>query len=277
MRCALASRAMRVDLSGQVALVTGAARGIGRAAAQALAAAGADLALADIEPEGLARTAREIAAQGRRTHAITLDVRDADAVRRMLRDSVAALGRLDVLVNNAGGTFNAAFTQVSDKGYRTLLDLNLTSVWAASQEAARVWIERGCGGRIVNVSSTEALKACPGYAAYSAAKAAVVNLTKTLAAELGPHGIRVNAIAPDYVHLEADIAGADAPDEAAIAPRIPLGRYGEPADVAGPILFFASDLSAWVTGQTLVVDGGALVAARVEGALPPPRQDKATR
>jgi NAD(P)-dependent dehydrogenase (short-subunit alcohol dehydrogenase family) len=268
---------MQVSLSGQVALVTGAARGIGRAAAHALAAAGADLALADVEPDGLARTAREVAALGRRAHELRVDVRDADAVRAMVRGAASALGRLDVLVNNAGGTFHAPFTQVSDKGYRTLLDLNLTSVWAGAQEAARLWLERGSGGRIVNVVSTEALKACPGYAAYSAAKAAVVNLTKTLAAELGPHGIRVNAIAPDYVRLEVAIAGAAPPDEEAIAAKIPLGRYGEPADVAGPILFFSSDLSGWVTGQTLVVDGGALVAARVEGALPPPPQDRATR
>jgi 3-oxoacyl-[acyl-carrier protein] reductase len=112
--------------------------------------------------------------------------------------------------------------------------------------------------------------------AYVTAKGGILGLTKTLAVELGPYGIRVNAIAPDYTHLEA-IVGVEPPDEAAIAAKIPLGRYGEPADQAGAVLFFASELSEWITGQTLVVDGGALVAARVEGALPVKRQEEKTR
>ena len=265
-----------IDLSGQVALVTGAARGIGRAVARALGEAGAALALADREAELLRRTATELAAAGRRVHAIQVDVRDAAAVRSMIDECTQSLGRLDVLVNNAGGTFEAPFLQVNERGFRSLLDLNLGSVWFATQAAAAFWIANGVRGRIVNVSSTEGLKACPGYAAYAAAKAGVLNLTKTLAVELGPYGIRVNAIAPDYTHLEAPV-GVEAPDEAAIGAKIPLGRYGEPADQAGAVLFFASDLSAWITGQTLVVDGGALVAARVEGALPVKRQDQQTR
>jgi NAD(P)-dependent dehydrogenase (short-subunit alcohol dehydrogenase family) len=265
-----------IDLSGQVALVTGAARGIGRAVARALGEAGAALALADREAELLRRTATELAAAGRRVHPIQTDVRDAAAVRRMVDECTQTLGRLDVLVNNAGGTFEAPFLQVNERGFRTLLDLNLGSVWFATQAAAVYWIANGVRARVINVSSTEGLKACPGYAAYAAAKAGVLNLTQTLAVELGPYGIRVNAIAPDYTHLEA-LVGVEAPDEAAIGAKIPLGRYGEPADHAGAVLFFASDLSAWITGQTLVVDGGALVAARVEGALPVKRQDERTR
>jgi NAD(P)-dependent dehydrogenase (short-subunit alcohol dehydrogenase family) len=267
---------MRIDLSGQVALVTGAARGIGRAIAAALGEAGADLALTDIQRERLAATAAELAARGRRVHAVVADVREAAAVARMVRETTECLGRLDVLVNNAGGTFEAPFLQVNERGFRGLVDLNLGSVWHGTQAAAAWWIEHGVAGRVVNVASTEGLKACPGYAAYSAAKAGVLNLTKTLAVELGPYGIRVNAIAPDYTHLEA-LTGVAAPDEAEIGARIPLGRYGQPADHAGAALFFASDLSAWITGQTLVVDGGALVAARVEGALPVKRQDQRTR
>jgi NAD(P)-dependent dehydrogenase (short-subunit alcohol dehydrogenase family) len=265
-----------IDLSGQVALVTGAARGIGRAIARALGEAGAGLALVDIEPEGLAETAAELARNARPVQPIEADVRDAAALARMVAETVETLGRLDVLVNNAGGTFEAPFLQVNERGLRTLLDLNLGSVWFATQAAARWWIAEGVRGRVVNVASTEALKACPGYAAYSAAKAGVVNLTKTLAVELGPYGIRVNAIAPDYTHLEAPV-GVAAPDEDAIGARIPLGRYGDPADHAGAVLFFASELSAWITGQTLVIDGGALVAARVEGALPVLPQDRRTR
>jgi NAD(P)-dependent dehydrogenase (short-subunit alcohol dehydrogenase family) len=265
-----------IDLSGQVALVTGAARGIGRAVAAALADAGADLALADIQGEELRRTAAELAASGRRVQASEVDVRDAAAVRRMVDEATGALGRLDVLVNNAGGSFEAPFLQVNERGLRTLLDLNLGSVWFASQAAAAWWIANGVRGRVINVASTEGLKACPGYAAYSAAKAGVLNLTKTLAVELGPYGIRVNAIAPDYTRLEAPV-GVEPPDEGAIGARIPLGRYGAPADQAGAVLFFASELSAWITGQTLVVDGGALVAARVEGALPVKSQTRRTR
>ena len=265
-----------IDLSGQVALVTGAARGIGRALAQALGEAGADLALADIQGELLRQTAAELTPGGRRVHAIEVDVRDAAAVQRMVAATVAALGRLDVLVNNAGGTFEAPFLQVNERGFRGLLDLNLGSVWHGTQAAAAWWIAHGVAGRVINVASTEGLKACPGYAAYSAAKAGVLNLTKTLAVELGPYGIRVNAIAPDYTHLDA-IVGVEAPDENGIAAKIPLGRYGQPADHAGAVLFFASDLSAWITGQTLVVDGGALVAARVEGALPVKPQSAKTR
>jgi len=265
-----------IDLSGQVALVTGAARGIGRAVAAALGEAGAALALVDIQADALRRSADELTVEGCRVHAIEADVRDAAAVQRMVEATVGALGRLDVLVNNAGGAFEAPFLQVSERGFRTLLDLNLGSVWHGTQAAAAWWIEHGVAGRVINVSSTEGLKACPGYAAYSAAKAGVLNLTKTLAVELGPYGIRVNAIAPDYTHLEA-IVGVEAPDEAAIGARIPLGRYGAPADHAGAVLFFASELSAWITGQTLVIDGGALVAARVEGALPVRRQDAKTR
>jgi len=265
-----------IDLSGQVALVTGAARGIGRALAEALGEAGADLALADIQGERLRRTAAELAAPGRRVHALEVDVRDAGAVRRMVDEAARALGRLDVLVNNAGGTFEAPFLQVNERGFQTLLDLNLGSVWHATQAAAALWIATGVGGRVINVSSTEGMKACPGYAAYSAAKSGVLSLTQTLAVELGRYGIRVNAIAPDYTHLEAPV-GVEAPDEAALASRIPLGRYGQPADHAGAVLFFASELSAWITGQTLVVDGGALVAARVEGALPVKPQDARTR
>jgi NAD(P)-dependent dehydrogenase (short-subunit alcohol dehydrogenase family) len=266
-----------IDLSGQVALVTGAAQGIGRAVARALGEAGADLALADVQGERLRQTAAELgAATGRRVHALETDVRDAAAVRRMVEGAASALGRLDVLVNNAGGTFEAPFLQVNERGFDTLLALNLGSVWHGTQAAAAHWIANRSAGRVVNVSSTEGMKACPGYAAYSAAKAGVINLTKTLAVELGPYGIRVNAIAPDYTHLEASV-GVAPPDEAAIAAKLPLGRYGAPADHAGAVLFFASDLSAWITGQTLVIDGGALVAARVEGALPVKPQDAKTR
>jgi 3-oxoacyl-[acyl-carrier protein] reductase len=265
-----------VRLANKVAIVTGGGTGIGRAIALRFGVEGASVAVVGRREAPLRAVADVIRAAGGRAEAIAGDVARTPEVERVLAEVVARWGRLDVLVNNAGGTFEAPFLQVNERGFRTLLDLNLGSVWHGTQAAAAWWTLHRVAGRVVNVASTEALKACPGYAAYSAAKAGVVNLTKTLAVELGPYGIRVNAIAPDYTRLEAPL-GAASPDEAAIAAKIPLGRYGEPADHAGAVLFFASDLSAWITGQTLVVDGGALVAARVEGALPVKPQDRKSR
>jgi 3-oxoacyl-[acyl-carrier protein] reductase len=253
-------------------LVTGASKGIGLAVARRFHAAGWKVIVCARGEKGLADA--RAALPGLVTYAC--DLADKASVQTLADAVLYEHGRLDVLVNNAGGTFEAPFLQVNERGFRTLLDLNLGSVWHGTQAAAAWWTLHRVAGRVVNVASTEALKACPGYAAYSAAKAGVVNLTKTLAVELGPYGIRVNAIAPDYTRLEAPL-GAASPDEAAIAAKIPLGRYGEPADHAGAVLFFASDLSAWITGQTLVVDGGALVAARVEGALPVKPQDRKSR
>jgi NAD(P)-dependent dehydrogenase (short-subunit alcohol dehydrogenase family) len=263
-------------LDGRVALVTGASRGIGRAVALGLAQAGADVVLAARKPPDLDVVADEVRALGRRALAVPTHLGRRPEVDRLFDTALDAFGRLDVLVNNAGGTFEAPFLQVNERGFRTLVDLNLGSVWHGTQAAAAWWIANGVAGRVINVASTEGLKACPGYAAYSAAKAGVLNLTKTLAVELGPYGIRVNAIAPDYTHLEASV-GVEPPDEAALGAKIPLGRYGQPADHAGAVLFFASELSAWITGQTLVIDGGAFVAARVEGALPVKPQDARTR
>ncbi len=274
-----------ITLKGQVALVTGGARGIGEGVALTLAEFGADLAIADILSDVAEQTAEELRKTGRRVTVIPVDVRQADQVEKMVAETISQLGRLDILVNNAGGTFRSPFLQVNPRGFHMMVDLNLTSVWVATQAAARYWIENKIPGRVINVSSTEGLKACPGFAAYSAAKAGVINLTKTLSAELGPYGIRINCIAPDYTDTQGTAEASGGQDaspprpqgEDAIARRIPLQRRGVPEDMAGPVLFFASGLSDWVTGQTLVVDGGAWVAARVEGAFLPLPQDQTTR
>ena len=267
-------------LSKKVALVTGGAEGIGRGVALGLANFGADVAILDKQAEKADRAAAEIRkASGRRAIAIHGDVREEDQINEAVARTIRELGRLDILVNNAGGTFIAPLLQVDRKGWDMMLNLNLTSMFLASKAAMKYWIANKIAGRIVNVASTEGLKACPGFGPYSAAKAGMINLTKTMATEFGPYGVRVNCIAPDYTPTEGTIrmrGGGDPERNKVLEEKIPLGREGTPEDMAGAVIFFASELSQWITGQTLIVDGGAWWAARVEGAFPVPAQERAT-
>lgn len=249
-----------VDLTGRVALVTGAAQGIGAATAIALARFGADLAICDRNVDGMAATATEIEAAGRRVVTGALDVRDPDAVGSWVAQLEAALGRIDVLVNNAGGGFYASFLDVSPKGQSTLVDENFTSVTNFVRACVPLMPE---GASIVNVTSIEASRAAPGFGVYAAMKAAVEALTKTLALELAPRGIRVNAVAPDAIPTPGDEGLAEAVsqgDRDAYDRKVPLG-WGEPDDCAGPIVFLASALSRFVTGTVLHVDGGSMAAS----------------
>jgi NAD(P)-dependent dehydrogenase (short-subunit alcohol dehydrogenase family) len=246
------------QLGGRVALVTGGGAGIGRGIALGLAEAGADVMIADIDPDAAAATVHAIAALGRRAAAVTTDVRDTGQVTAMVDATVEQLGRLDVLVNNAGGVRHAAFLGQSERSWRRHIDLNLVSVLAGVSAAAPVMVEQGDGGAILSVVSIEAFRAAPNYAVYAACKAGVVNFTRTMALELAEHGIRINALAPDLVDTPG-IGGAPPPE---VARRyIPLGRAGVPADCAGPAVFLCSDQGRYVTGVTLSVDGGTWAAS----------------
>jgi NAD(P)-dependent dehydrogenase (short-subunit alcohol dehydrogenase family) len=229
--------------------VTGAAAGIGRAVALAFARAGADVAACDRDAAGLATLGAELEAAGRRAVVGTLDVRDGEALRAFAERAAGALGGLDLLVNNAGGTFQALFADLSEKGEEALVRENWTSVTHGLRAALPHFPPRG--GAIVNLTSIEAHRAAPGYAVYAAMKAAVESLSRSLALELAPRGIRVNCIAPDAIPT---------PGTGFRVPATPLAGPGRPEDVAAAALYLASDAAAFVTGATLHVDGGSRAA-----------------
>jgi len=236
-----------VLLTDRVAIVTGAAVGIGRATALALARFGAHLAVCDRDVDNMASLAIDIEAAGRKVVTATLDVRDCDAVREFVAAAAEQLGPVDVLVNNAGGGFHAPFLDVNDKGQDSLMRENFTSV---TNFVRAVVPNMPADGRasIINLTSIEAHRAGPGFAVYSAMKAAVASLTKSLALELGDRQIRVNCVAPDVIPTPG--VGVELPV------KTPLPVAGSVDDVAGAVLFLASDLSRFVTGTTLHVDGG---------------------
>lgn len=234
-----------VRLDGRVAVVTGAARGIGRAISLALARFGADLAICDRDEEGLASLADEIDGLRRGVLAGVLDVREPDAVDSFLNDVSATYGRVEILVNNAGGGFEAPFIELRSKGQEALIAENFSSVTHFVRGVLP--LVPGTGGSIINITSIEAHRAGPGFAIYSAMKAAVANLSCSLALELGDRLIRVNCVAPDVIST---------PGVGEVGGGTPLLRRGHVDDVAGAVVFLAGDLSRFVTGTTIHVDGG---------------------
>jgi 3-oxoacyl-[acyl-carrier protein] reductase len=254
---------------GRAIVVTGAARGIGAATARLLAAYGARLALCDRLTDPLDALAAELADEGTDVLAATVDVRDAEAVDAFVAAAGSRFGRLDGLVNNAGGTFVAPALDVAAKGEAMLVAENFTQVLHLVRRCAPLM---EAGAAIVNVTSVEAHQAAPGFAIYAAMKAAVANITRSLALELAPRGVRVNAMAPDALVSDGEDGARDAmlAGEMAYRPAMlpPLGHRGTPEDGAAAIAFLLGPMSRFVTGTTVHVDGGTWAAGgwqRIDG------------
>jgi NAD(P)-dependent dehydrogenase (short-subunit alcohol dehydrogenase family) len=247
------------DLSGRVAIVTGAGSGLGALFAQALAEAGADVVCADLNLAGARDTVGAIEAMGRSALAVEVNVTDEAAVVAMVQTTLDRFGRLDIIVNNAGIGITGPPEEMTLADWQKSIDVNLTGVFLCAREAAKVMIAAGNGGRIINIASIlGAVASMPGPAtAYAASKGGVINLTRDLAVHWASHGIRVNAIAPAYFP-SAMTGNAFAVPEivAELDRRTPLGRTGMLEELKGPIVFLASDASNYVTGHTLFVDGG---------------------
>ena len=242
-------------LTGKVAVVTGAASGIGRGTALRCAEEGADVAIADIEEAGLRETAQQVGALGHRVLPEIVDVRERAQVERLVERTCAELGGLDIMVANAGVGTGALFLNTTDEQYDRLMDTNLRGVYLCGQAAARAMVARGTGGAIINIASTYAEVTAPQSSVYAASKGGVRMLTKGMALELGAHGIRVNCIGPGWIRTGMNPL-TDEARVARIVDGVPLGRIGTPHDVAGAALFLASDDAAYITGVIIFVDGG---------------------
>jgi len=248
------SRRIAVDLTGQVALVTGASRGIGKAIALTLGRAGAKVACIARNEQKLAETAAEIAAAGGAASAHACDVTDSAAAQKTVDDVVTQHGRLDIVVNNAGITKDTLLPIMSDDDWDQVIAANLRSVFLFSRAAAKVMM-RQRSGRIINMSSVSGLVGNPGQSNYSASKAGIIGFTQTVARELAKRKITVNAICPGFIATDmAEALGPAIIDE--VKKRIPMQRTGEAGEIADAVLFLASDSAAYITGQVLTVDGG---------------------
>lgn len=245
-----------VQLDGRVAVVTGGGSGIGRGIARGLAAFGASVAVWERDPQTAASAGDEVGGLG-----LTTDVRNADEVDAALARTVGELGTPTILVNNAGGVFSSPLLDTSENGWDALYRANLRHVILCTQRVARAMVAESMPGSIINVTSIEGVRAAPGYAAYAAAKAGVINYTKTAALELAPHGIRVNALAPDITLTEGLAAVAPAGAQEHFGLTVPMGRAGHVDEMAGAAVFLAGALSSYVTGQTIHVDGGTHAAS----------------
>ena len=241
------------SLRDRVAIVTGAGRGIGKAIALGLADAGAAVVVAARTASDIESTASEIEAKGEKALVVPTDVRLGDQVNGLVDRTVKEFGRVDILVNNAGGSFNKPTMDMSEGGWEAVVRENLKSVFLCSQAAAKVMISQ-MRGVIVNIASIAGLYSYTFNAAYGAAKAGVIDLTKTMAIDLAKYNIRINAIASDYIGTPGIMQLFGAQPEA--ANQIPLARLGEPEDIVGGVIYLASDASLYVTGETVVIDGG---------------------
>jgi 3-oxoacyl-[acyl-carrier protein] reductase len=251
---------VQVDLKGKVALVTGGSRGLGRAAAVLLARAGADVAVSYRSERGAAEAVVEVCRDaGVRAFAAAADVGRPGDVKRLVRSTARKLGRLDILLANAGIWNEAAIDRMSDERLGEMVDVNLKGVFACCREAVPVMKLQG-GGRIILVSSTAGQRGEAFHSHYAATKGAVISLTKSLASELAHDGILVNCVAPGWFDTDMSVPSLSVPrTRRQVLSTIPLGRVGRPEEFAGAVLFLASDLSTFVTGEILNVNGGAVL------------------
>ncbi len=242
------------SLEGKVALVTGAARGIGQSTALKLAAAGADLALCDLQADWVAETAEKVRALGRRAETFAMNVAVGEDVTRAVGEVEAAFGRIDVLVNNAGITKDGLIMRMSEDDWDSVLDINLKGAFLCTKAVARLMMKQRSGA-IVNVASIIGLIGNPGQCNYSASKGGLIAFTKTTAKELAARNIRANAVAPGFISTKmTDALPEDVKKK--MLDNIPLKRFGSPDDVANVITFLASDEAAYVSGQVVTVCGG---------------------
>ncbi len=250
------------DLHGKVALVTGASSGLGARFAEVLAAAGASVVLVARRADRLDALKTRIEKSGGKAIAAEADVRDRAAMRAAFDAAEKAFGTVTILVNNAGVVSSGRAVELAEDEWRRILSTNLDAVFFCAQEAARRMLAAGSGGAIVNIASVLGFGVDKGVIAYATAKAGVIQMTKALALELAFKGIRVNAIAPGWIVTELNRDYLQSERGAALKREIPIGRFGEERDLDGPLLLLVSDAGRFVTGATIVADGGQMVALR---------------
>jgi NAD(P)-dependent dehydrogenase (short-subunit alcohol dehydrogenase family) len=249
------------DLTGKAALVTGASRGLGQYFGRALARAGADLVITSRNRDALAPFQAEIEALGRRAAPVALDVRDYESIQAGVEEALAAYGKIDILVNNAGCNVRKPAVEITWDDWNLVLDTNLRGTFFVAQAAARHMIPRRYG-RIINIGSVTSVMGYAGVGPYCASRGGVKQLTMSLADDWGPHGITVNCLAPGWFKTEQNKVMYENQEWVDyLCDRIPLKRPGKPTDLEGAVVFLASDASEYVTGQTLLVDGGISTGA----------------
>ena len=247
----------KFKLDGKVAIVTGAARGLGQGIAIGLAEAGADVVLVDILD--MSESRQQIEKLGRRCETVTADLSNKESVDQIVNKTRETMGKIDILVNNAGIIRRAPITEFTEKDWDDVMNVNIRTLFFLSQAAAKVMIKQGNGGKIINTASMLSFQGGILVPSYTASKSAVMGLTRLLANELAPHNINVNAIAPGYMATDNTAAlQADPVRNKAILDRIPTGRWGKPDDLKGIAVFLASEASAYIQGYTVAVDGGWL-------------------